>query len=77
MRWLLRRGLAKLGARTIVGIAATLLVLDVLIPDPIPFLDETLLLIGTVLLSRWAKGRETTGDAASLKYAGRGRTPSP
>ena len=74
MRWLLRRGLAKLGARTMVGIAVTLLVLDLLIPDPIPFLDEILLLVGTVLLSRWAKARETIGDAASLKYAGRGKT---
>lgn len=74
MRRLVRWGLAKLGARTIVGIAVTLLVLDLLIPDPIPFLDEILLLIGTVLLSRWAKGQEKIEDTSGLKYAGRGRT---
>lgn len=74
MRWFMRRVLATLGARTIVGIAVTLLVLDLLIPDPIPFLDEILLLVGTVLLSQWAKAQETIGDATPLKYAGRGKT---
>ena len=74
MRWFLRWALAKVGARTIVGIAVTLLVLDLLIPDPIPFLDEILLLMGAVLLSRWATAQEKIGDATPLKYAGRGRT---
>ena len=36
-------------------LAAALLVIDLLIPDPIPFLDETLLAALTYTLSRWKK----------------------
>jgi len=36
-------------------LAAALLAIDLLIPDPIPFLDETLLAVLTYLLSRWKK----------------------
>lgn len=74
MRWLLRWVLVKLGSRTIIGIGATLFILNLLIPDPIPFLDEILMLVGTILLSRWAKAQERIEDPTRLKYAGRGRT---
>ena len=33
--------------------AATIFVLDLLVPDPIPFVDEILLGLVTVLLARW------------------------
>lgn len=36
-------------------LAAALLVVDLLVPDPIPFLDETLLAVLTYTLSRWKK----------------------
>lgn len=36
-------------------LAAALLVIDLLVPDPIPFLDETLLAVITYALSRWKK----------------------
>lgn len=58
----------------IVGIGATLFILNMLIPDPIPLIDEILMLVGTILLSRWAKNEEAIEDPTSLKYAGRGRT---
>ena len=74
MRWLLRWVLVKLGSRTILGIGATLFVLDLLIPDLIPFIDEILILVGTILFSRWAKAEEMIEDPTPLKYAGRGRT---
>lgn len=74
MRWLLRWVLARLGARAIVGIAASLFILNLLIPDPLPFIDEVLMLVGTILLSRWARAEEKSGDRAQLKHAGRGRT---
>lgn len=74
MRWLLRWVLVRLGSRTIVGIGATLLILNLLIPDPIPFIDEILMLLGTIMLSRWAKTEETIEEPTPLKYAGRGRT---
>ena len=69
MRRISRELLAKLGASTIVKIGATLFLLDLLLPDPIPFLDEFLILAATVLISRWARARET-----SPKHVGRGRT---
>lgn len=36
-------------------LATALLVIDLLIPDPIPLLDETLLAVLTYTLSRWKK----------------------
>ena len=36
-------------------LAAALLVIDLLVPDPIPFLDETLLAVITYALARWKK----------------------
>ena len=76
MRWLLRWALVRLGSRTIVGIAVTLCILNLLIPDPLPFIDEILMLVGTVLLSRWLKTEQINinEDANSLKHVGRGRT---
>ena len=47
--------LARLGSRTILGIGGTLFLLNMIIPDPIPLVDEFLILAGTILLSRWAE----------------------
>ena len=47
--------LSRLGSRTIIGIGGTLFVLDMLLPDPLPLVDEFLILAGTILLSRMAK----------------------
>ena len=55
---------ARLGSRTIVGVGGTLFVLNMLIPDPLPLVDEFLILAGTVLLSRMAKGAEAGGSGA-------------
>ena len=46
---------SRLGSRTIIGIGGTLFVLNMLIPDPLPLVDEFLILAGTILLSRMAK----------------------
>ena len=54
--------LARLGSRTILGIGGTLFLLNMVIPDPLPLVDEFLILAGTVLLSRWA-------DAATARRA--------
>lgn len=55
---LLRRA-EKLKHPTLFWITATLFVIDLLIPDIIPFADEILLGLGTLLLSRWkANDRE-------------------
>ena len=45
----------RLGSRTILGIGGTLFLLNMVIPDPIPLVDEFLILVGTILLSRLAE----------------------
>ena len=56
--------LARLGSRTIVTVGGTLFLLNMLIPDPLPLVDEFLILAGTILLSRWAQpGATGTTDA--------------
>jgi Family of unknown function (DUF6116) len=73
--------LARLGSRTIMTIGGTLFLLNMLIPDPVPLVDEFLILAGTILLSRLARGSEAetsapepTGAAGTPKHVGRGST---
>ena len=68
---------ARLGSRTIVGIGGTLFLLNMVIPDPLPLVDEFLILAGTILLSRLAKGGEAgagRATSAAPKPVGRGST---
>jgi hypothetical protein len=72
---------AKLGSRTILGIGGALFLINMAIPDPLPLVDEFLILAGTILLSRFAKRAEeapahTSGAhaGASPKPVGRGST---
>ena len=76
---------ARLGSRTILGIGGTLFLLNMLIPDPLPLVDEFLILAGTILLSRLAKSDTTSATGASgatgapgasgaPKHVGRGST---
>jgi hypothetical protein len=82
MRWLLRWVVTRMGSRAILAIGGTLFLLNMLIPDPLPLVDEFLMLAGTILLSRWAKRQ---GDIAEQKppvtgtpkNVGRGSTQSP
>ncbi len=46
---------ARLRSPILFTVIAALFVLDVLIPDFIPFVDEILLAAGTVMLARWRK----------------------
>jgi hypothetical protein len=73
--------LARLGSRTILTVGGTLFLLNMLIPDPLPLVDEFLILAGTILLSRWAQtGPESpTGDTGATgtpppKHVGRSST---
>jgi Family of unknown function (DUF6116) len=81
---------ARLGSRTIMTIGGTLFVLNMLIPDPIPLIDELLILAVTILLSRLARSDGTTwgttgatgatgatsatGGRGAPKHVGRGST---
>jgi hypothetical protein len=71
----------RLGSRTIMTIGGTLFLLNMLIPDPLPLVDEFLLLAGTILLSRLARSSEadttaprSTDAAGAPKHVGRGST---
>lgn len=55
MRWLGRLSFPKLFA-----VFAVLFAADALVPDPIPFVDEILLGIGTLLFASW-KNRKKQG----------------
>jgi hypothetical protein len=46
---------ARLRAPTLLWVTATLFVLDVFIPDAIPFADELLLGLATALLASWRR----------------------
>jgi hypothetical protein len=56
---------ARLGSRTIIGIGGTLFVLNMLIPDPLPLVDEFLILAGTILLSRMASSGAADATGAT------------
>ncbi len=45
------------------SITAVLFVIDLVVPDVVPFVDEVLLGLGALLLSRWKQDRE--GDGVS------------
>src|SRR5688500_20354690 len=61
---------ARLGSRTILGIGGTLFLLNMIIPDPLPLVDEFLILAGTILLSRLAKTSATPGEPGASDAAG-------
>ena len=48
--WLL---IARLGTRTVTAIFAVLFLVNLLLPDPVPVIDELLLGAATLLVSRW------------------------
>jgi hypothetical protein len=79
--------LARLGSRTILTVGGTLFVLNMIIPDPLPLVDEFLMLAGTILLSRWAQTgpsadavgtpgahADAPGAKSEPKHVGRGST---
>lgn len=74
MKWLLRSLLVRMGSRAILAIGGSLFVLNMLIPDPLPLVDEFLILAGTILLSRWAKKPVPAPEPEEPKPVGRGRT---
>jgi len=54
MRWLWPL-FARFGTRTLAILCAVLFVIDLVIPDPLPFVDELLLGLATILLTRRGK----------------------
>ena len=46
------------------ALVAGLFVIDLVVPDMVPFADEILLALGTLLLGTWKKRRHPEGDDA-------------
>ena len=44
--------LSKLGSRTLMTLCAVLFAVDLIVPDPLPFVDEILLAVATIMLAR-------------------------
>jgi uncharacterized protein DUF6116 len=57
--------LGRLGTRTLTVIFAVLFVVNLLIPDPVPFIDELLLGAGTLLAARWRRRSPDAGDSTA------------
>jgi hypothetical protein len=61
------RWFGKLSYPRLFAIAAFLFVADTLIPDVIPFADELLLGLGTLLLANWKKKEAGVGDKPPIE----------
>lgn len=48
---------------TLFKITATLFVLSMLLPDPVPFIDEILFGMGTLLLANWKRRKDPVAGA--------------
>jgi len=57
------RWFGKLSYPRLFVVAAFLFVADMLIPDVIPFADELLLGLGTLLLANWKRRKDPSADA--------------
>ena len=62
--------LGRLRFPRLLMITATLFVIDLLVPDFIPFADELLLALGTLVLSRWKRRNDPAEiDSAEIEPA--------
>ena len=57
----------KLRFPTLFKITAGLFLLSVLIPDPLPFVDEILLGLGTLMLAQWKRRGEVVNAPPTAK----------
>ena len=55
------RFFGKLSYPRLFALSAALFALDVVVPDFVPFADELLLGLGTLLLANWKKRKEPEG----------------
>lgn len=54
-----RRFLERRRFPTLLLIAVALLAINIVVPDPLPFVDEILMLIATLIIAGFRKPRET------------------
>ncbi|KRG66031.1 membrane protein [Stenotrophomonas humi] len=56
----------KLRYPTLFKITAALFAISMLLPDPLPFLDEILFGLSTVLLANWKRRKDPVGEPPTL-----------
>ncbi|KRG45326.1 hypothetical protein ARC78_02715 [Stenotrophomonas pictorum JCM 9942] len=56
----------KLRYPTLFKITAALFVISMLLPDPIPFIDEILFALGTLLLANWKRRKDPAIEPAVI-----------
>lgn len=69
------RFLEQLKSSQLLSLLAGLLVLDLIIPDPLPFVDEIILGVLTLLVARW-KMRSSAPEAEPVKPPTKNVTPA-
>jgi len=62
-----RRYASRLKFPKLLALVTILFIIDFLVPDPIPFIDEILMGLLAGLLGMWKKRRETEPDAIGSK----------
>lgn len=70
----LERYTSKLSSRALTLVMLALFLADVAIPDPLPFIDEIVLGIATILLARW-QSRRAEPDPPAPKPPPKNVTP--
>ena len=50
--------LSRLRSWQLLALAGVLFVVDLVVPDPIPFIDEIMLGLTTLMLARWKRRRD-------------------
>ena len=66
----------RLGSSHLLMVVGSLFLLDMVIIDPIPFLDEIVLGVGTLLLARWQLRSGGTSAGTVAKPATKNVTPT-
>ncbi len=72
----LQRFVGRLRSSQLLLLVGSLFVVDLFIPDPIPFVDEIILGIMTVLIARWQSRRSEDEDAFDDKPPPKNVTPT-
>ena len=65
----------RFGSRTLLFVVGGLFLADVAIPDAVPFVDEMVLGIITILLARWQSRRPTVTPEPAVKPKPKNVTP--
>ncbi|MEM7582881.1 MAG: DUF6116 family protein [Acidobacteriota bacterium] len=65
----IQRFIGQLKSSQLLLLVASLFAIDLFIPDPLPFIDEVVLGIVTLLISRWHSRREAEGVHDDARYS--------